>query len=304
MKQTNATISGLDIQNEYLTVAQYNSDEHAVMLVAIQPLTGADGESSPSAVSAEIGALKNKFKFGTAPINYSLPGEFAIIKKMSVESQETDLDGALQWELGQHIIGAVDEYAFDYQQVGTGVDGINEYLMVAYRREQVDSFGTVLKRHKLVAGAVDLDLFALVNVFAANYPEATDRPALLLHAESTRAKLIMTHNENYIDYDSISYEEGTDPHTFAGLLQNTAQRLCSLTMLTGSSAEVPVFAAGALFTDGGYLETLRSATGNVELLHPFRKIGCRVGVDNEQLAAFLPQLSVAVGCALRGGDEL
>jgi Tfp pilus assembly PilM family ATPase len=305
MKQTNATISGLDIQKEYLTVAQYNADEHAVMLVAIQPLSdGGNGSASP-ALSAEIGALKGKFKFGTAPVNCALSGEFAVIKKVPVESQEKNLDSALQWELGQQIIGSVEEYAFDYQHIGTGPDGIEEYLVVAYRKEQVDAFTSLLKRHKLSAGVVDLDLFALINVFEANYPEEAGRPVLLLHAETARAKLVMTHHGNYVDHDFFSYDDGIDPQTFAGLLQNASQRLCSITTLTGGVAEVPVYAAGSLFTQAGFLEALQSATGNVTLLHPFKKIGCRIGVDSEQLAAFLPQLSVAVGCALRGGgDEL
>lgn len=304
MKQTNATLSGLDIQREYLAVAQYNADEHAVMLVAIQPLSGGDNSTASSAVSAEIGALKGKFKFGKAPVNYTLPGEFAVIKKIPVEPQEKNIDDALQWELEQQIIGSVEEYAFDHQYIGTGPDGIAEYLVVAYRKEQVDSFGALMKKHRLTGGVVDLDIFALINVFEANYPEETDHPVLLLHAESSRANLVMTHHGNYVDHAVFTYDDGTDPQTFAGLLQNTSQRLCRITTLTGGVAVVPVYVAGGLFTRNGFIEALQSVSGNVTLLHPFRKIGCRIGVDKEQLAAVLPQLTVAVGCALRGEDDL
>lgn len=304
MKQQNATFSGLDIQNEYLTVAQYNSDEHAVMLVAIQPLTGPSGGSASAAVSTEIGTLKSKFKFGTAPINCSLSGDFAIIKKLPVEPQEKSLQGALEWELSQHVIGAVEEYVFDYQHTGTGADGIDEYLVAACRREQVDAIGTLLKRHKLTGGTVDLDLFALINVFEANYPDMTDRPVLLLHAEGTRARLILTDHGRYIDHESFTYEDGTDPHTFAELLQAVSGRLCSMATLAGGAAAAPVFVTGSLVGQPAYLETLQSVTGNIDLLHPFRKVGCKVGVASEQLAAYLPQLAVAVGLAIRGGDEL
>ncbi len=304
MKQQNATFSGLDIQNEYLTVAQYNADEHAVMLVAIQPLAGPSGGSASAAVSTEIGTLKSKFKFGTAPINCSLSGDFAIIKKFPVETQEKNLQGALEWELSQHIIGAVEEYAFDYQHTGSGADGIDQYLVVAYRREQVDAVGALLKRHKLTGGAVDVDLFALINVFEANYSDMTDRPVLLLHAEGTRGMLILTHQGSYGDHESFAYDDGTDPHTFAQLLQAVSGRLCSMAALAGGAGGVPVFATGSLFGQPAYLETLQSVTGNIDLLNPFRKVGCKVGVDSEQLAAFLPQLAVAVGLAIRGGDEL
>jgi Tfp pilus assembly PilM family ATPase len=302
MKQLNTTIAGLDIQSDYLTVAQYSPDEHAVMLVAIQPLSGGGGIAS-DAVSAELGVLKGKFKFGSASINCSLSGEHAVIKKFPVEQNEKDPEAALQWELSQHIIGSVDEYAFDFQHCGTGADGLDEYLTVAYRREQVRSFATVLKRHKLVCGIVDLDLFALVNVFEANFPEYTDRPVLLLHAEAARAKLIITHHGKYVDHDFFSYDDSPDPRTLAELLQQQAARLCSYATLSGGNAMIPVFATGSLFAQADFLETVQSVSGNVALLHPFKKIGCRVGVDNEQLAAYLPQLAVAVGCALRGNDE-
>ena len=304
MKQSNTTISGLDIQSEYLTVAQYNADEHAVMLVAIQPLDGAAGGITSGSVSAELGTLKSKFKFGAAPINCSLAGEYAVIKKVPVEYQEKDIESALQWELGQHIIGSVEEYAFDYQHCGTGSGGLEEYLVVAYRKDKVEAFAAELKRHKLICGVVDLDLFALINVFEANYPEAAPRPAVLLHAESTRAKLVVTGGGSYIDHEIFSYDDSPDPHTMAGRITEETQRLCTVAGLQESGAGLPLYATGSLFAQAGYIETVQSITGTIAPLNPFRKVGCRVGVDNEQLNMYIPQLAVAVGCALQGADEV
>ncbi|MBN1309157.1 MAG: pilus assembly protein PilM [Chitinispirillaceae bacterium] len=302
MKPERNCISGLDIQHDYLTVAQYAPDDHAVMLVAIQPITAERGTSPDESLGRELGALRNRFKFVDADINCSLRGEYAIIKKVPVDPEEKEIGTALTWELGQHIIGSVDEYFFDYEECGRSADGLQEYLIVAYRKEHVEHMTALLRRQKLTPCIVDLDLFALINVFEANYPEFKAQPAVLLHAEGEKAQLILTHHGKYIDHESIDYGAMADPQTFAELLNAEVERLCSFATLSGKGTGIPIFTAGSLFIQDGFLESVASVAGNVSLLHPFRKIGCRVGLDNDQLSAYLAQLCVAVGLALRGNE--
>jgi Tfp pilus assembly PilM family ATPase len=302
MKKDRSHSSGLDIQAEYLTVAQYSAEDHAVTLVAIQPIAPDSAKSHEDAAGRELAALKTRFRFGDAEVNCSLAGTYAIVKKMPVDADETDVDAALSWELGQHIIGSVDEYAFDFEEYGTGADGLREFLVVAYRKEQVERLAGLLRRQKLTPGVIDIDMFALVNVFEANYPEMLAQPAMLLHAETGMARLVFTHHGKYVDHECFEVAQGIDPQTFGERLQEEVARLASQVTLAGGGIGVPIFAAGGLFVQPGYLEASSAAAGNVELLNPFNKIACRVGVDNGQLAAFLPQLSIAVGCALRGNE--
>jgi Tfp pilus assembly PilM family ATPase len=302
MKKEQNCIVGVDIQKEYLTVAQYAPDDHAVMLVAIQPITLEGGATAVEAAGRELGALKNRFKFSDIEINCALPGDYAIVKKMPVDPEEKQVHAALTWELGQHIIGSIDDYFMDFEPCGQSADGLQEFLVVAYRKEQVAQLTSLLKRQKLAPGVIDLDLFAFINVFEANYPEYAEQPAILLHAETDRAKLIVTHHGKYVDHELIEYDAGIDPPTFAERLKAERQRLCSLANLTDEGDTVPVFAAGGLFVREGFLDQAASAAGNVGLLHPFRKIDCRVGVDQDQLSAYLAQLSIAVGLTLRGND--
>lgn len=299
MKKEHQQFSGLDIQAEYLTVAQYSPAEHAVMLVAIQPISPESGKTSEDAAGRELASLKTRFKFNDADVNCSLSGDYAVIKRVPVDPEEHDVDAALMWELGQNIIGSVDEYAFDFEEYGKSVDGLREYLVVAYRKDMVERMAALLKRQKLSPGVIDLDLFALVNVFEANYPEFGAEPVVLLHAESHNAKIILTHHGKYIDHECFLFTPGIDPHSFVEQLQAEVARLSSFATLSVGDRGVPVFAAGGLFVQPGFMEAAASAAGNIALLDPFKKIGCRVGVDSEQLAAFLPQLSIAVGCALR-----
>ena len=302
MKSSHKVFSGLDIQKEYLTIAQYAPDEHSVMLVAIQPISNPSETSSLESASEELRTLKSKFKFANTNVNCSIPGEYAIVKKAPVDHGENDITGALKWELEQQIIGEVDEYIFDFDKFGTGTDGLEEYLVVAYRRDKINELATLLKRNKLSLSIVDLDVFAMINVYEANYDDYLQQPVLLVHAENEKAKLILTHQGKYIDFECFDYDYGPDPQAFAGRLKDEAQRLCLLSAFPNGAVGVPIFSAGTLFTQEDFGPSVASYVGEVSLLDPFRKISCRVGVDNVQLSTYLPQLSVAVGLALRGNE--
>ena len=304
MNQSQSYISGLDIQSDYLTIAQYSPEEHAVMLVAIQPLSVSDGNGASGAVSNELSLLKNKFKFSAAGINCALPCEHAIIKKIPVDHGEKDIDGALRWELEQHIIGIVDDYVFDYQQCGTAAAGstLNDYLVVAYRKKKIENLRQLLKHSKLTLNIVDLDIFALINVFEINYPEYIEQPAIIVHGEGEKATLLLTHQSGYIDHEVIEYPFGVDPQVFSGQLKTAAERLVLFANLSGGLTGIPVFVTGSIFSHEGFLVSAGSFLGDVSMLQPFRKVGCRIGADDEQLAAYIAQLGVAVGLAVRGND--
>lgn len=302
MKVTQHFISGLDIQKEYLTIAQYAPEERAVMLVAIQPIPADSKLSAEKRTTIELGALKNKFKLTHPAINCSLASEYAVIKKVPVDPGEQNLDEALAWELGQQVIGLADDYFFDFQECGLRPDGLREFLLVAYQHEKIDSLTAILKTHRLTPCVVDVDLFALVNVFEVNYPEQFDSRSVIVHAEGDVAKLIVIERGMYIDHELMSYPNGTDPQTFAGLLHEMAAKTLQYTRSSVLAAEVSLFVTGSLFGQEGYFDAAKKVLRNAELLDPFRKIGCRVGVDSEQLVAYITQLSVAVGLALRGND--
>ncbi len=300
MKDRGKLISGLDIQSDYLTIAQYAEDENAVVLVAIQPINCDEGVSALEAAAKELDILIKRFKFTNACINCSLPGDYAIVKKVPVDPEEKSVHRALSWELGQHIVGSLDEYVFDYESCGKSADGIDEYLIVAYRKGEVDNLTGFLKRRKLTPGVVDIDLFSLINVFEANYPDYREQPALILHAETEKAKMVITHHGKYIDHQCFDYTSRIDPNTFAGLLNRERIRLCSFATLSKQVTSIPIFACGGLFVRKEFLETSAVAAGNVEVLNPFRKIKCRVSMDNERLSTYIARLPLAVGLSLRG----
>jgi Tfp pilus assembly PilM family ATPase len=302
MKKTTNYISGLDIQREYISIAQYSPDEKAVFNVAIQPISSGDTLELWECAGKGLKELNVKFKFSSRDIVCSLPTEYAIVKWIDVENEEPDLKGFLEWELSQQIIGSIDEYSFDFQECSSKPgNNAKEYLVVAYRNEHVQKIASFIKELKLIPQIVDLDVFAIVNTFEANYPERISEPTILIHGEGEKTKIIFTRNGIFIDLECLDYTYGTiTPEIYAQKLNQEIGRILSKNQVAVTQENLNVFFTGALFSQAEYTESVSAEIGRGNLLNPFRKIGCRVGVENEQLMAYASQLAVAVGLAIRG----
>lgn len=296
MKASKDTYYGLDIQKEYIAVVQYSLKSNAVTLVALQPISGSGADST----SKELGTLKSKFKFLNPQVNCSLPVEHAVVKTIPVDSHDSNTEQALTWELEQNIIGSTDEYIFDYQQFDSTTKNTSLFQAVAYRKDRINALSSLLKSHKLVPQCIDLDVFALVNVFEASYPELIGQPAVIVHAESADARILLTHHGKLIDYECIRFDPEPDPQLLSNLLTTIFPRLGYASGSAVNIGQTPFFAAGSLFSQDGFIDSIKHFIPGISLLHPFKTIECRIGVDEEKLASYLAQLCVAVGLAIRG----
>lgn len=295
MKPSNDIFYGLDIQKEYIAVVQYTAKGNAVTLVALQPIAG----NSPEAVSEELGILKSKFKFVDSRVNCSLPLETAIIKTFPVDASDNAVEAALAWELEQNIIGSADEYVFDFQPLSTPAQNFSHYQLVAYRKERIQTLSALLKTHKLQPRCIDVDAFALINMFEASYPEQTGQPAVIIHAETADARILLTQNGQLLDFECIRFDPEPDPGMLSNYILEALPRLGN----GMQPVQTPFYATGLLFSQDGYIDSLQGWLPGISILHPFRKIECRIGVDENKLSGYLSQLSVAVGLAIRGDDR-
>lgn len=303
MKTTRKYLSGLDIQSDYLSIAQYSPQENAVLSVAIQPFSVDKGGDCWECAEQELKKLKNKFKFYSPEVAFSLPSEQAIIKHIQLESEETEVGELIEWELAQQIIGAIDEYSFDFQECSPEENNLKNYLTVAFRNTLVERFSVLLKGMKLHPQVIDLDAFAIINTFEANYRERIYTPAVIVHGESEKSKMILTRNGDYIDMDCFSYAyESLNAESYSMQLQSEINRLLSLNQRIDIQPRVSLYFTGSLFSQVEFRDAVLAKMGNGELLYPFRKVGCRIAIDSDQLMTYAPQLAVAVGLALRGNE--
>jgi len=305
MVKTAAGTNGLDIQRDYICVTQYSPQEMVVRQIAVQPLSHSGAGDFWDAVSSELSMLRKKVKFAGTDVVCSVPCDMAVVRTLEAESDERDQQEVLRFELGVGLLGGISEYAYDFYEVDPGnMADLRRYLAAALRKETLNKLKKVVKGAKLNPYVVDVDIFALTNVFQANYRDLFTGGAVLVLGEHRRTKLILVSNTSYIDYGVVEYdvdERGAGGYTDA--LASEVNRLISgnASFLNGSSS-APVYLAGGLFADSTFTSKVFSGVSGSEMLNPFRKIQCAAGMDAAQLEANSCRLAVSVGLALRGEE--
>jgi Tfp pilus assembly PilM family ATPase len=304
MKSFMKSCCGLDLQKDYLSVVLYFADRNAAEPVVLKPLSITTGplENVWDMWEEEVRNIKGQLKHITSSISCSIPADYAVVKICALDADEDSIREVVEWELSQQIVGSIDDYTFDFQELpGSGASAEKRYLVAAYRREYVDRLVGMIRRIKLEPRIIDLDIFGLVNAFEANYPEKRNVPAVLAHCENLMTKLVLTAQGTLLDYHCFEHAAGfMDPAGYAAMLEKELGRFIA------TSRQAPRGAGGGTYITGSFMklaENRSAILGNidgVEMLNPFRKIKCQLeGIEEKQMLEYSTQLAVSVGLLLR-----
>lgn len=101
-------------------------------------------------------------------------GRDVIIKKISMDRmKEAEAREQIRWEAEQHVPFDMDNVELDFQVLDPEGEGLQmAVLLVAAKRELVESKMSLLTDIGLDPTVVDVDAFALHNAFEVNYPDA------------------------------------------------------------------------------------------------------------------------------------
>ena len=297
------TIGGLDINRTDICYTRCLPDSRLIANVCIQPLE-IDADDYWGAVNSAFDDFLKEFKIPGENIVSSLPGEYAIIKKIVLESDENNIDDTIEWELSQQIIGSLDDYVYDYQRLtDISEKAVQNFLVVGYRNSAIDRITKLLKSKKLNPIIIDLDIFALINVYEINYDDKISMPALIIFSDTVRTKLILTVNGSFIDIEVFDHTEDIQTlEDFMSILDENIKKLLEYNTGFGDITSISNYLTGSYFSKPEMVEAVLGKVKNCEVLFPFRKITCSAGMDDEKLREFSPQLAVSVGLALRDID--
>jgi Tfp pilus assembly PilM family ATPase len=299
MAQPGDSVCGIDITKENISVARFSVSENTVAnaSIIINPIDDAD-----STVDL-FSSLKAKFRKVAAQMRceglaavVSVPAHYAVVKKVMLDADEQDVRGAIGWDLSQHIIGTLDDYVYDFEALAGGDGKCSRYLAVAYKNANVQKLISLLKTGKLSPLVVDLDIFALIDLFEANYPEDKSAPTVIIHGNDDYSKLALTANGMFLDFEVAEHFGGQVSSDSYALQVREAMARC----FPGAP---PVFVTGPLFADLDFSESVLSRLGNARALDPFKTIRSTADIPKNDLAKCNPYLAVAVGLALRGAAE-
>ena len=101
-------------------------------------------------------------------------GRDVIIKKIQIERvKEQQARELMRWEAEQHVPFDMETVELDFQILDPDGEGLEmSVLLVAAKRELVESKAALLTDAGLTPAVVDVDAFALHNAFEVNYPDA------------------------------------------------------------------------------------------------------------------------------------
>lgn len=137
----------------------------------------------PGEVSAAIRALVDHSGARANLVVTAVPGPAVIIKKIALPSQSPrELDNAVLFEAGNFIPENLENVNLDYQIVDfLEKENQVEVLLVAVKKEIINSYTNAVRLAGLEPAVVDVDYFALENMFELNYPPASNDVVALVN---------------------------------------------------------------------------------------------------------------------------
>ncbi len=161
-----------------LVVIDHGSGEPVLTKVAFTSVVdGAivEGEvMDPGIVADAVRGLLSSAGVKAKRVVTAVGGRDVIIKKISMDRmKEGEAREQIRWEAEQHVPFDMDNVELDFQILDPEGEGLQmAVLLVAAKRELVETKQTLLSDVGLEAGVIDVDAFALHNAFELNYPDA------------------------------------------------------------------------------------------------------------------------------------
>lgn len=339
-------IIGLDIGSHSIKMAQIVEKGKDLVIVKfgmkeLSPESIVDGTiMDRSQVAGVIGDLIAELQLKQKEVAIGVSGNSVIVKRISLpEMGEEELAESINWEAEQYIPFAIDDVNLDFQILGpTQREGANtmDVVLVAAKKDKINDYISLVTEAGLTPVIMDVDAFALENMFEVNYELESGRVDALVNIGSTVMNInilkdglsVFTRDSsvggnNYTEtlqkQLSISYEaaEGfkrgedngmIDMRRGQDILDTVSEDIASeasrsidfFRATTGIENVDRVVISGGSAMVNGFLDIFAEKVGvAVELANPFRNISVDQMVDADLLQRVAPSAAVVVGLALR-----
>ena len=171
---------GLDIGSGFIkaVVIGHGSGSPVIEKIAIAPVADdaiVEGEvMDPRLVANAVRDLLGASQIKARDVVVAVGGRDVIIKKIQMDRmKEAEAREVIRWEADQHVPFDPENVELDFQILDPEGDGLQmQVLLVAAKRELVESKLALLAEIGLDARVIDVEAFALHNAFERNYPEA------------------------------------------------------------------------------------------------------------------------------------
>jgi len=294
-------------------------------------------------VVAAITALIARHGIQARQVVTAVPGPAVMVKKVILPATAAEaVEAAVLAEAGHLIPDSLDNVNLDYQ-VTDWIEAGNkmEVVVVAVKKEIINSYTFAIRAANLEPVVVDVDYFALENMFELNYDPPNGAPVALVNigARYSSINILKDGRSTFTgdvpvggaEYtDALARQLGVAPADAEALKQGRAaggadpaaaepvlasvteliveeiQRALSFfwTAATDEPLGAIVLSGGSARMPGLSAELKQRLDCPVEVADPFRRVTVDRRVDRGVIEASGPALAVAVGLATRQpGDK-
>lgn len=296
---------------------------------------------NPIAVTESIKTLVNQIKLSNKSVTTALSGTSLIIKRMMIDAPDMrELQEQVFWEAEQYLPFDVSEVVMDYQVLSRGKDNKTDVMLVALKKSVLDTYMTCIEDSGLKPKIVDVDFFALQNLYEANYPINPAEAVAIVDIGASALKIVVVQagipvftkdsavggrnltaeiqrnlNLSYVDAETLKTggSGGTTPQEVSELMHVMADNFATeikraLDFYNASSSGAPVsyvLLAGGSSKIEGLSKVVEESVGlPTQLINPFNSISYDPAVfTQEYLANIAPIASIPIGLALRAGSS-
>ncbi|MCL4537801.1 MAG: pilus assembly protein PilM [Nitrospirae bacterium] len=337
---------GLDIGSAYIKAVQINDTKSGYELalfgmIPIQPGIIGDGMIADKVkLTASIKELLKKAGIKRNDAVISVSGHSSvIIKKITIPLMtEDELGASIKYEAEQYVPFDINDVEIDFQILGPRPEeeGQMDVVLVAVKKAVIKDYRDAVAQAGLDPVIVDVDSFALSNMYEVNYGITEGKNIALINVGASTSNInILQNGQPVFTRDSAI---GSNHHTEAlerelGVSREDAERLKMGRSVEGvspgdvqlaiNSASEEIYAElyrsfeyfrssvgeedidGVILSGGaaiikGFPEAMAGRLGiEVEVADPFKNIRIPEKLDAAYIREIAPIAAVAVGLALR-----
>jgi len=341
---------GLDIGSRTIKVAEIVDKKTSHIFksfhtINLEPGIIEEGAvKDPETVSESIRKIYKEAKLKEKNVAISIGGYSVIVKKINVQKMtEEELKRTIHFEAEQYIPFDISDVNLDFQILGESEHNPNQMgvLLVAAKKEMVNEYINLVRMTGLNVCIIDVDAFALQNIFEFNYDPGDENIALIdIGASKTSLNILKDNasvfmrdvslgcgqiNEKIASLVECSLAKAEEiklggqsdiisPEDLNGIVSSVVTDWCTelkraldffySTFPEDQITKIILSGGGANIKEFRQLLAVETSS-DVEIINPFQNFSIDSDrFDSSYLEQIAPQAAICMGLALRKiGDE-
>ncbi|NOY70386.1 MAG: type IV pilus assembly protein PilM [Deltaproteobacteria bacterium] len=297
----------------------------------------------PQVVSDAIRELYGLYNFKTKNVAISIGGYSVIVKNITVQNMpEEQLYESLNFEAEQYIPFDINDVNLDFEILGENEQNPNQMnvLLVAAKKDMVNDYINLIDMSQLSLCIIDIDAFALQNIYEVNYEAGGENVALIdigasktslnilknnisvfmrdvsLGCGQINQKIVSLLNCSMTDAEEIKFSEKTDKISRQDLKEIVSsvvsdwcgeiRRALDFFYSTNPDDQIKQI---VLSGGGANIREFRELLGlqtsaDVKIINPFEGFDTEAeNLDQAFLKQIAPQAAISMGLAVRKVDD-